>query len=92
MAFTLRGVKMYYYGIVFGFRELGATADDSDDANDAMLSRLSSWEYMFAWKDSTLDFRSKEDVDKLLKFGPDACFQCGDIGTDLAVCESCFTP
>ena len=81
---------VYFYGVVFGYRE--RTDDDNmmTGDEDEFESCMNNREYMVVWSDTTLDFRSRSDVDDLLKLGPDVCVKCGEHGAELAACESCY--
>jgi hypothetical protein len=90
-------VNKFYYGVVVAYRELDEGELDEGEPECRMSSKLdvlASREYLIVWSDSTVDFRSRDDLDVLLKRRPDTCFQCGSLNTELkshlVTCESCF--
>jgi len=88
MTFMDERVEKFYYGIVIAYRELDE--DEYEYRMSSKLDALASREYLIVWSDSTVDFRSRGDLDELLKRRPDTCFECVTLNKDLVTCESCF--
>ena len=94
MTFTTGGMQRFYFGLVFRYFDIHDPSHPvvyEDEGSAGLLRMLSLREYLILWSDSTIDVRTRVDVDELLKKRYEQCGACKVPATaSMLLCESCF--